>query len=167
MKILKQRTTLIALFAFFMLCGAAAAVQAAPQSGAAAPIRPGHFLRIIDFLLDLDLTPDQKNDLQAIFSETQDTLKPLLADMHELRSAMDETFVAEEIDTVKASSQIEEMSRLKAQMSTASFNALLQAAQVLTPEQRQTIIDTRDEWKNCFMHVRNLVLRLFGQGPAE
>jgi len=80
---------------------------------------------------------------------------------------MDETFLAEEIDAVKAAAQIEEMSRLKAQMTTASLNALLQAAQVLTPEQRQTIIETRDEWKNCFMHARNLVLGLLGGGPAN
>jgi Spy/CpxP family protein refolding chaperone len=166
MKALRPRNVLIALFAFVMLCAASAAVQAEPRSVTAAH-RPGHFLRIIDFLLELDLTADQKNDLEAIFAETQDTLKPLLEDMHDVRSAMDQTFLAEEIDTVKAASQIEEMSRLKAQMTTASLNALLQAAQVLTPEQRRTIIGARDEWKNCFMRARNLVLGLFGQGPAE
>ncbi len=167
MKALKPRNILIALVAICMLGAVSVAVQAGPQDVDASFMRPGHFLRIIDFLLDLDLTPGQKSDLQQIFSETQDSLKPLLADMHDVRSAMDETFLAEEIDTVKAAAQIEEMSRLKAQMTTAGMNALLQAAQVLTPEQRQTIIDARDEWKSCFMHVRNLVLGLVGGGPAE
>jgi Spy/CpxP family protein refolding chaperone len=124
-------------------------------------------MNIIDFLLDLDLTPEQKNDLQAIFTEAQDTLKPLMGDMHELRSAMDETFLGEEIDAAKASSQIEEMSRLKAQITTAGLNAMLQAAQVLTPEQRQTIIDTRNEWKSCFARLRNMMLGLFGEGGVE
>jgi len=124
-------------------------------------------MNIIDFLLDLDLTPEQKNDLQAIFTEAQDTLKPLMGDMHELRSAMDETFLGEEIDAAKASSQIEEMSRLKAQITTAGLNAMLQAAQVLTPGQRQTIIDTRNEWKSCFARLRNMMLGLFGEGGAE
>ncbi len=167
MKALKRRNILTALLAICMLGAVSAAVQAASQNADAAHMRPGHFLRIIDFLLDLDLTPAQKNDLQAIISDTQDTLQPLLAEMHEARSAMDETFLAEEIDAVKAAAQIEEMSRLKAQMTTASLNALLQAAQVLTPEQRQTIIETRDEWKSCFMHARNLVLGLLGGGPAN
>jgi Spy/CpxP family protein refolding chaperone len=167
MKGLKPTNIIITLLALFMLCGTAAAVQAALQSVESSRMGPGHFLRIIDFLLDLDLTPDQKNDLQAIIAETRDTLKPLLADMHEARSAMDETFLAEEIDTVKAASQIAEMSRLKAQITTASLTALLQAAQVLTPEQRQTIIDARDEWKSCFLRMRNLVLGLVGGGPAN
>jgi Spy/CpxP family protein refolding chaperone len=167
MKALRPSNILITLFALVMLGGIAAAVQASSRNVDVTHLKPGHFLRIIDFLLDLDLTPAQKNDLQAIISDTQDTLQPLLADMHEARSAMDETFLAEEIDTVKAAAQIEEMSRLKAQMTTASLNALLQAAQVLTPEQRQTIIETRDEWKSCFMHARNLVLGLVGGGPAQ
>ncbi len=167
MKTLKRKNALIALCAVCMLGAVCVAVQAGPQGVDASFMRPGHFLRIIDFLLDLDLTPGQKSDLQQIFSETQDLLKPLLADMHDVRSAMDETLLAEDINTVKAASQIEEMSRLKAQMTTAGMNALLQAAQVLTPEQRRTIIDARDEWKSCFMHVRNLVLGLVGGGPAE
>jgi Spy/CpxP family protein refolding chaperone len=167
MKALKQRNVLIGLVAMCMLGAVSVAVQASSRNVDVAHMKPGHFLRIIDFLLDLDLTPGQKNDLQAIISDTQDTLQPLLAEMHEARSAMDETFLAEEIDAVKAAAQIEEMSRLKAQMTTASLNALLQAAQVLTPEQRQTIIETRDEWKSCFMHARNLVLGLVGGGSAE
>lgn len=167
MKGMKPSTIFVTLFCIFMLCAVSAAVLAAPQSTDAAHRRPGHFMNIISFLLDLDLTPDQKNDLQEIFSDTQDTLKPLLADMHEVRSAMDETFLGEEIDTERAASQIEAMSRLKAQTTMVSLTALLQAAQVLTPEQRQTIIDARDEWKNCFMRVRNLVLGIFGQDSAD
>jgi len=167
MKALRPSNILITLFALVMLGGIAAAVQASSLNVDVTHMKPGHFLRIIDFLLDLDLTPAQKNDLQAIISDTQDTLQPLMADMHEARSEMDETFLAEEIDAVKAAAQIEEMSRLKAQMTTAGLNALLQAAQVLTPEQRQTIIETRDEWKSCFMHARNLVLGLVGGGPAN
>ncbi len=166
MKGLKPTNIIIALFVVLMLIGVSAAVQAVPQSVTASH-RPGHFLRIIDFLLDLDLTPEQKNDLEAIFSDTRDTLKPLLEDMHALRSAMDETFVAEEIDTVKASSQIEEMARLKAQTTTAGLNAMLQAAHVLTPEQRQTIIKTRDEWKSCFIRLRNMMISLLGDGSTE
>ncbi len=167
MKAFRPRTVLIALFAICMLAAVSVAVQSAAQSIDASHHRPGHFLGIIDFLLDLDLTPDQKNDLQAIIAETRDTLKPLMTDMHEARAAMDETFLAEEIDTVKAATQIEEMSRLKAQMTTASLTALLQAAQVLTPEQRQTIIEARDEWKSCFLRMRNLVLGLVGGDPAN
>ena len=167
MKSSKRNTIIVSLLAVFVLAGISAAVQAAPRRGDGAHHRPGHFMNIIDFLLDLDLTPEQKNDLQAIFTEAQDTLRPLMGDMHELRSAMDETFLGEEIDAAKASSQIEEMSRLKAQITTAGLTAMLQAAQVLTPEQRQTIIDTRNEWKSCFARLRNMMLGLFGEGGVE
>ncbi|MBP1722166.1 MAG: Heavy-metal resistance [Deltaproteobacteria bacterium] len=163
----KRNTIIVALLAVVVLAGISAAVQAAPGRGDGAHHRPGHFMRIIDFLLDLDLTADQKNDLQAIFTETQDTIKPLLGDMHEMRSAMDETFLGEEIDVAKASSQIEEMSRLKAQITTAGLTAMLQAAQVLTPEQRQTIIDARNEWKSRFTRLRNMMLSLFGESAVE
>jgi len=80
---------------------------------------------------------------------------------------MDETFLGEEIDVAKASSQIEEMSRLKAQITTAGLTAMLQAAQVLTPEQRQTIIDARNEWKSRFTRLRNMMLSLFGESAVE
>jgi Spy/CpxP family protein refolding chaperone len=167
MKASKRTTALIVLLAVFVLAGISAAVQAAPRRGDGPHDRPGHFMHIIDFLLDLDLTPEQKDDLQAVFTDTRDTLKPLLEDMHELRSAMDETFLGEEIDAARASSQIEEMSRLKAQITTAGLTAMLQAAQVLTPEQRQTIMDTRNEWKSRFTRLRNMMLSLFGHGPVD
>lgn len=164
---IQRSTIIVTLCAFCVLCAVPAAVHAGHQSADALHRRHGHFIHIINFLLDLDLTPDQKNDLQAIFSETQNTLKPLLADIHELRSAMDETFLEEEIDTAQAESQIEEMSLLKGEMTTVSLNALLQAAQVLTPEQRQTIVETRDDWKQCFMRIRNLMLKLFGSDSVD
>lgn len=163
-----QRNTIRAvLLAFAVLAGISAPVLAAPHRGEGVPPRPGHFLNIIDLLLDLDLTAEQKNDLQAIVSEARDTLAPLLEDMHELRSAMEATLLAEEIDTAKASSQIEQMSRLKAQITTAGLTAMLQAAGVLTPEQRQTIIDARNQWKSCFTRLRNVMLSFLGESAAE
>jgi len=160
MKALRPGTMIVTLLTFFMLC-CAHAVHAVPQTGAPAYVKPGHVLNIINFFLDLDLAPEQKDALQVIVSETQYTIKPLLTDMHELRSAMDETFLAEQIDTAKASLQIEEMAQLKAQVTTVGLNALLQGAQVLTPEQRQTIISTREEWKTRCMYWRNLLMKLF------
>lgn len=160
MKSLKPVTVIITLLTVIMLCWAHP-VPAAPQTEPSMFGRPGHFLAIINFLLDLDLTSEQKVELQTIFSETQDTIKPIITDMHELRSQMDQTFLAEEIDTAQATLQIEEMAQLKSQVTTVGLTALLQAAQVLTPEQRQTIISTRDEWKNRFMYWRNLLLKIF------
>lgn len=160
MKALKPVAVIITLLTVIMLCSAHA-VHAAPQAATSMFGRPGHLLAIINFFLDLDLTPEQKGALEAIVSETQDTIKPIITEMHELRSQMDETFLAEEIDTAKASLQIEEMAQLKSQITTVGLNALLQAAQVLTPEQRQTIISTRDEWKDRFTYWRNLLLKIF------
>ena len=57
--------------------------------------------------------------------------------------------------------------RLKAQITTAGLTAMLQAAQVLTPEQRQTVIDARNEWKSRFTRLRNMMLSLFGESAVE
>lgn len=125
------------------------------------------FVDFLNFISDLNLTEEQKTTLKELISETRDTIKPLIEKMKELRVEMDETILAEIIDTVKASELNKKMLEVKSQLSTISLNAKIEGAQVLTPEQRAMILEKKkehrkrmEEWRERFREWRDYFKKL-------
>jgi Spy/CpxP family protein refolding chaperone len=134
---------------------------------AASPENPSHFggsrhlINIINFFIDLELNQEQKDAFQELLTDTRNETQPLIEEIHALRAEMDETLLAEEIDTAVAEKQILDLAALKSSMTSIALNAKLQGAQILTPEQRELILAKKVEWKERFLQWRNLFSKLF------
>ena len=150
-------TTVVLVLVFFF----AGIVYAAPPENQSDFSQSRHFINIINYFIDLELTQDQKDALQELATNTHNEIKPLIEEMHALRTEMDELLGAEEIDTAVAEQKILELAALKASMTTSALTAKLQGAQILTPEQRESLLTQKVEWKERFLHWRNAFSKLF------
>jgi Spy/CpxP family protein refolding chaperone len=150
-------TTVVLVLVFFFAC----IVYAAPPENQSDFSQSRHFINIINYFIDLELTQDQKDALQELATNTHNEIKPLIEEMHALRTEMDELLGAEEIDTAVAEQKILELAALKASMTTSALTAKLQGAQILTPEQRESLLTQKVEWKERFLHWRNAFSKLF------
>ena len=100
---------------------------------------------LFKLMRDIKITDQQKTDLKDIGMQTITDIQPIVQQMDALRKQMTATFLASEIDTAQAESQISEMIELNSQIADIMLHAKLQEAQVLTPEQRARIYD--EVWK--------------------
>lgn len=126
-----------------------------------------HLVDFLNFIADLDLTEEQKTTLKALITETCDTVKPLMGNMKELRSEMDEAILAEPIDDATATELNQEINKLKLELSTIVLSAKLKGAEVLTPEQRAMILEKKkehrermEEWRVRFREWRDFFSKL-------
>jgi Spy/CpxP family protein refolding chaperone len=160
MKTLRTKKTLTAVILFLMIFFTYSVYASPPENQSHfSPSR--HLINIINFFIDLELTREQKDALQELLTDTHNEIKPLVEEMHALRTEMDELLLAEEIDTAVAEKQILDLAALKASMTTIALNAKLQGAQILTPEQRESILMQKAEWKERFLYWRNAFSKLF------
>ena len=98
----------------------------------------------------LNLTEEQKTALIALQDTTREAMKPVAEQMGELHKDFAEVLLAATIDTEAAATLISQMVEPAIQMADIKFNAELEAAQILTPEQRQIILDKINKHKNRF-----------------
>jgi Spy/CpxP family protein refolding chaperone len=150
-------TTVILILLVLFTC----TVYATPPENQSHLSQSRYLINIINFFTDLELTQEQKNAIQELLSDTYNEIKPLIEDMHALRTEMDEVLLAEEIDTAVAEKQILDLAALKSSMTTIALTAKLQGAQLLTREQRESILAQKVEWRERFLYWRNLFSKLF------
>ena len=160
MKTLRTKTTLTAVILVLMIFFTYS-VYASPPENQSHFSGSRHLINIISFFIDLELTQEQKDALQELLTDTHNEIKPLIEEMHALRTEMDELLLAEEIDTAVAEKQILDLAALKASMTTSALNAKLQGAQILTPVQRESLLMQKAEWKERFLYWRNTFSKLF------
>ena len=98
---------------------------------------------------DIKITDQQKTDLKDIGMQTITDIQPIVQQMDALRKQMTATFLASEIDTAQAELQISEMIELNSQIADIMLHAKLQEAQVLTPEQRATLLEFTTKLDQC------------------
>jgi Spy/CpxP family protein refolding chaperone len=98
----------------------------------------------------LNLTEEQKAALIDLQDETRAAMKPVAEQMKTLQEDFAEALLAATVDTEAAATLISQMTEPAIQMADIKFNAELEAAQILTPEQRQIILDKINEHKNRF-----------------
>lgn len=104
---------------------------------------------MIKFMKNLDITDEQKDALKALKGETDNQTEALSAQMMDLQDQMTDTFLAADIDNATAESQIDAMLALQTQVADISLHAELQAARILTPDQRTLILDMVKQLREC------------------
>ncbi|MCK5187250.1 MAG: Spy/CpxP family protein refolding chaperone, partial [Deltaproteobacteria bacterium] len=88
----------------------------------------------------LGITDDQMASFDELKAETRAEIEPLAEEMMELGRQMSEILLAEEINTDEAKEKLVQIVDLKCQISSIGANAGLEGVQILTPEQRFTIL---------------------------
>ena len=92
----------------------------------------------------LNLTDEQKQELQRIRVDAKDQIIPLGEQLSELREQMEEIILADEtIDTEAASALHEKIIEKRSEIMAIEYNAKLQSAQVLTLDQRKVMIESK------------------------
>jgi len=103
----------------------------------------------------LNLTEDQKTALIDLQDKTAAAIKPVAEQMGTLHQDFATALLAATVDTEAAASLISQMTEPATQMADIQFNAELGAAQILTPEQRQIILDKINAYKTRFKQPGN------------
>ena len=98
----------------------------------------------------LNLTEEQKTALIALQDKTASAIKPIAEQMGTLHQDFAAALLAATVDTGAAATLISQMVEPVTQMADIKFNTELEAAQIMTPEQRQIIQDKINEHKNRF-----------------
>jgi Spy/CpxP family protein refolding chaperone len=93
----------------------------------------------------LALTDQQKTALKDLRIETRKNLKVKVVELRELRVQMEDTIFSEEVDTDKVNEYIAQISEMQSEISEIVTNSSLEAAQILTPEQREILSEVKEE----------------------
>lgn len=101
------------------------------------------------FMRDINITDSQKTELKVLMAETDNKTAFILAEVKSLSEQMDNTFLAAEIDTAAAETQIDDMLALQTQLADILLHAQLQAAQILTADQRALILEMITKLREC------------------
>ena len=100
--------------------------------------------RIMRAMLDsnmnnLNLTEEQKTAIIALRNETQDAIEPIADGLRDLHESFAGVLLISEIDTAAAAELIDQMIAPASLIETLQNNMQVEEAQILTPEQRQSI----------------------------
>ena len=94
---------------------------------------------------DLAITDEQKTALKELRVETRKNLKDKVVELRELRVQLEDAIFSKEIDTDTVADYTAEISVVQTELSEIVNNANLEAAQILTPEQREILAEVKEE----------------------
>lgn len=100
-----------------------------------------HFRHMLGFWNELDLSDEQLDALEELKEETQTEIEPLIEDILEL--GVEEALLSDEIDTDPSNAQqkLAMLVDLQSQITGIVTDAMLAGALILTPEQRQVLLE--------------------------
>jgi len=125
------------------------------EMGKRGPGKKDGFLKALN---TIDLSDDQKEAIEAIREQTEDSITPLKDEIKstELLSAV----LAENINTEEVNLKIEQINELRSDIGIIKMNAKLEAAKELTADQRLELLtlienmqkkrEKRNQWENMF-----------------
>jgi Spy/CpxP family protein refolding chaperone len=94
---------------------------------------------------DLAITDEQKTALKELRIETRKTLKVKVVELRELRVELEDAIFSAEIDTDTVNEYTVQISAIQTELSEIVNNANLEAAQILTPDQREILAEVKEE----------------------
>jgi periplasmic protein CpxP/Spy len=103
--------------------------------------------RVDHMLHSVDATPDQQTKLHAIIEAAVKDLDPIRKDLAGTRAEMTSLLSAPQVDRAAVEKLRGERVAEMDQASKRMTEALLDAADVLTPEQRKKLADTAAQWQ--------------------
>lgn len=141
----KRRLPTVLLAGTVAVIGAltVATAQAQDRMGGWGPFHGGRFAdRGIERVLDrVDATDEQQAAIREILATAREDIQPVTEDIRETRSELARLLRAETIDEAAVEDLRESAIGLADSVSARAVTALVDAAEVLTPEQRATLLD--------------------------
>jgi Spy/CpxP family protein refolding chaperone len=95
-------------------------------------------VHVLDLADQLDLTAEQEQTAQEIYSAMQEEVKPLGRDLVELEERLDRAFRNEEIDEEELARIIGEIATVEGRLRAEHLSAHLELKEILDPEQVAT-----------------------------
>lgn len=98
----------------------------------------------------VEASDEQREDIRAIIGEAREDIRALTADHEDQREQFKELLAAEEIDRSAFELLRQTMLETGDAVSARAMEAFLDAAEVLTPEQRAELLEARERGRSGF-----------------
>ena len=119
------------------------------------PGRSGMMRRMGPFLLEqLQVSDDQRSQIQSIFTDGRETLRPLIQQLREKHAALQEAARGQPFDETLVHSQAQEIADVQARLIVARAQLRNQVLAVLTDEQKSRLSELRAERLERFRNWR-------------
>jgi protein CpxP len=119
------------------------------------PGRPGMMRRMGPSPLEqLQVSADQRSQIQTIFSDGRETVRPLIQQLREKHAALKETTQSQPFDETLVHSQAQEIADVQARLIVARAQLRNQVLAVLTDEQKSRLSELRAERLERFRNWR-------------
>jgi len=152
---MKLKTSIPALF--LLMLGGTAPALAQPAANVAFPedsIRgeaaaPRETVReifrlLLDFRSETPLTEEQKSQLRAVVAGEAGSIREMLREAREARSALEAAVRTYGVESWQASAAAQRIGRVAADRALLAAGLLTEAGRVLTPEQKERIAEMRE-----------------------
>ncbi len=104
----------------------------------------------------LNLTADQQNRLEEIFSRNRRAFVDLKADVERKQIDVEELLTKKDADEKKTAAAIDALEQARLRLRRQVAMMFLEQKEVLTAAQWQTVLDKRDEWRRERIEERRM-----------
>lgn len=115
----------------------------------------------------LGLTSAQTSELEKIFAKSRPKLIDLKADLEKRQFAYEQAMTADKVDRADVESKIEAREQARAKLQKELSLMELDMKQVLTPEQREKVMQLREENRQKLMERRKAMRGGAAASPGE
>jgi Spy/CpxP family protein refolding chaperone len=129
---------LLGSLAALLVAGSLVATKAFAADNDATPASGRVLQRIAD---KLDLTADQRSQIKTVFAGEKDTLKPLLANLHDARVDLRAAIRAKDATEASVRAASTKVAGVESDLAVERLKLFGKIAPILTDEQRQKLAD--------------------------
>ena len=109
-------------------------------------------------LHSLNLTPDQRTQVQSILSTYRSSARPIIQQLRQAQSGLGDKLLAPgQLPAADLQSQLQQISQLRTQLLQLSAQATLEVRNLLTPDQLSAAAQTKDKLRDLRSQIRQLL----------
>ena len=109
-------------------------------------------------LHSLNLTPDQRTQVQSILSTYRSSARPIIQQLRQAQSGLGDKLLAPgQLPAADLQSQLQQISQLRTQLLQLSAQATLEVRNLLTPDQLSAAAQTKDKLRDLRSQMRQLL----------
>ena len=109
-------------------------------------------------LHSLNLTPDQRTQVQSILSTYRSSARPIIQQLRQAQSGLGDKLLAPgQLQAADLQSQLQQIGQLRTQLLQLSAQATLEVRSLLTPDQLSAAAQTKDKLRDLRSQMRQLL----------
>lgn len=126
---------------------AAAALSSLPVAGQMVEMPAGKWWKRPPVVETLNLTPEQQQRLDEVFSKHRRAFVDLKADVDRRTIDLEDLFAAKDVDPKKVGAAAEALEQARGRLGKARTMLVVEMRGILTGDQWRQIVDRRDQWR--------------------